>query len=85
MLFRTVELKEVEANLRKQFTECTGLKFFEDYKKQQVTTEDIPDLKVIIEIVGRYEKELAKQRLALDLRILEYRLSDLSPDEAGQP
>ncbi len=73
----TNDLKHIEQVFIKQFKECAGFKFFNEFKTREIRTEDIPDLIQLIDLIRNHEKEIGKQRLELEMKIINHRISTL--------
>ena len=77
---RKLKLKDVEQVLVKQYKECAEFKFFNEFKTHELRTEEIPDLIELIELIHRHEKDLAKNRQEIEIRILNHRMNKLLPN-----
>ena len=79
---RQFTLKEIEQNLTCQYKECVEFMFFKAFKDSELRAEDIPDLLEIINLVHNHEKDLAKNRQEIEIRILNHRMNRLMPDHS---
>lgn len=77
---RKFTLKEFERILTSQYNECVELMFFREFKNCELQAEDIPDLLEIVDLIHRHEKVLAKNRQEIEIKILNYRMNQLMPD-----
>ena len=77
---RNFTLKEIEEILKSQYKECVEFMFFREFKNRELRAEDIPDLLEIIDLIHSHEKDLAKHRQEVEIRILNHRMNQLLPD-----
>jgi len=77
---RKFTLKEIEEILTSQYKESVEFMFFKEFKNRELRADEIPDLHEIIDLIHRHEKDLAKHRQEVEIRILNYRMSQLMPD-----
>jgi len=77
---RKFTLKEIEEILTSQYKECVEFMFFREFKNRELRAEDIPDLLEIIDLIHMHEKDLAKHRQEVEIRIRNHRMNQLMPD-----
>ena len=73
-------LKDIEQILVNQYKVCVEFTFFNEFKSRELRTEEISDLVDILEFIRGHEKDLAKYRQEIEIRIINHRLNELMPD-----